>query len=663
MMIQGYLIFHLNLAYSSIETESRAEIIKKCYWPLLELVESTDIPIGIELSGWTLNQIASIDPAWVVAFRGLLMEDRCELIGSGHSQIIGPLVPYEINQWNQRLGLEAYTRVLAMRPKIALVNEMAYCSSLVEIYRDAGYAGFIMDRDNVRLALGMEDQPMSQVPTHALGSKGGILPVLWSDSVLFQKMQHFAHGDIPLAVYLACVRKRIENGERLLPIYCNDAEIFDYRPARFREEQPTHAEGEWTRLKRALQALEQTTGMHWCSPSAALAATNRTLKRRVSLLVSAVQPLPVKKQAKYNVSRWAVTGRNDPWINTMCHRLTKRLKDIPVVRQRPADWQSLCELWASDLRTHITATRWQQACDNLSSLADTLGSSLDYGYEEVRTIGNPVHSFEGMNVEGFALSRDSENVLLSVETKTMRLVLNLRRGLTVHSLSFLSQDFVPVVGTLHHGYFNTISLGADYYSGGVIVEQPDQHRRVTDLERVEPEIIEVGEGLQFVVHISTCFGEIVKTVTVHRSRESISLGYGFHRWQRMRGVIRVGMFTLLPEAFAGPITLACVNGGSAQEYFLVDRPCDHSAASSTLVSCTMGLGATDGTLVVGDNTRRLTISWDPSQCAVMPMIMHKLAKPNALTRILFSLQEMDETARPGGRVGAITFHVSSSCGQ
>jgi len=659
-MIQGYLIFHLNLAYSSIEIESRSEVIKKCYWPLLELVESTGIPIGIELSGWTLRELAAIDPAWVRTFRNLLTEGRCELIGSGYGQIIGPLVPYDINHWNQRLGVEEYQRLLAIRPTIALVNEMAYCSSLVEIYQDSGYAGFIMDRDNVRLALGIEDQPISKVPTHAMGNKGEISPVLWSDSILFQKLQHFAHGDITLALYLAYIRQRIENGERLIPIYCNDAEIFDYRPGRFREERPIHTEGEWERLKRALEEIERTIGVRWCSPSVALAATDQTPERRVSSLVSATQPLPVKKQAKYNVSRWAVTGRDNTWINTMCHRLTNHLSGIPVAEQRSADWRSLCELWASDLRTHITERRWRHACNNLGSLAHTLGVALKYGHEEAQPVGTPVQSGEQANIEGFALSRDSENILLSVETKVMRLVLNLRRGLTVHSLSFLSQDFTPVIGTLQHGYFDTIALGADYYSGGVIIEYPEKRRRITDLERVEPEIIEVRDGLQLLVRIPTSFGEIVKTVTAHRRRESISLGYSFPRWQRMRGVIRVGMITLFPEAFTDPITVACVNGGPAAEYFTLDRPCDHSAVSSTLVSCMTGLGATDGTLVIGDRTRRLVIGWDPAQCAVMPMIVHKLAKPNPLTRIIFSLQEIDESARPGGRVGAVVFQVSAA---
>ena len=57
MMPKGYLIFHLNLAFSSIEEDRWADVITTCYHPLLDLIEKTGIPIGIELTGWTLKQI------------------------------------------------------------------------------------------------------------------------------------------------------------------------------------------------------------------------------------------------------------------------------------------------------------------------------------------------------------------------------------------------------------------------------------------------------------------------------------------------------------------------------------------------------------------------------------------------------------------------------
>ena len=33
-----FALFHLNLAFSSIEEEQRSDVIKRCYWPLLEQI-------------------------------------------------------------------------------------------------------------------------------------------------------------------------------------------------------------------------------------------------------------------------------------------------------------------------------------------------------------------------------------------------------------------------------------------------------------------------------------------------------------------------------------------------------------------------------------------------------------------------------------------------
>src|SRR5580765_4789787 len=86
-----FAFFHLNLAFSSIEEERRADVIARCYWPLLDLAERH--VIGMEISGYTLEEIAARDPKWISSARELIAFGRIELIGSGYSQMIGPLVP------------------------------------------------------------------------------------------------------------------------------------------------------------------------------------------------------------------------------------------------------------------------------------------------------------------------------------------------------------------------------------------------------------------------------------------------------------------------------------------------------------------------------------------------------------------------------------------
>jgi len=647
---RAYSVFHLNLAFSSIAEEARPKVVERCYHPLLDLVESAGLPLGIELTGWTLQQVREMDPGWVGRLRRLIDAGGCELIGSGRTQLIGPLVPHAVNVWNQRLGMEIYERVLGTRPRIALVNEMAFSSSLVDLYRESGYEGLIMDRDNVRLALGIEDRPLSEVPTHALGPGGASLPVLWSDSILFQKLQQVAHGDIRESDYLEYLHGRIEAGDRLLPLYMNDAEVFDYRPSRFGSESQLHSEGEWRRVERVFAAVTEREELEWLSPTEALASVSA---RRESSLVSAAHPIPVKKQAKYNLGRWAVTGRNDTWINTMCQRLAGHL--VTGGDDDPDIWARLCDLWATDLRTHITEDRWEQARRDLAGLADELGVALDYALQTPPG-GGP----EPPTLDGIEVTRDAEGILLDIETTSIRLTLNLRRGLTVHSLGFASQGFTPVVGTIPHGFFSTIALGADFYTGGVVVEIPGEQLRITDLEWVQPSFEQVGNGLRIGAEIDTSHGSIVKTIALDAEAESVTIGYSFPGWERPLGTIRVGTLTLMPGTFQGPIRIECANGGPGREVFAVDDQFDHTRATSRLISSSAGLGATDGSIVIGDGERRIEASWDPGDGAVLPMLSHEPSHPADLTRLFFSLLEMDDTAHAGGPVGSFSLTIRSS---
>jgi len=657
-MKKAFLIFHLNLAYSSIPASARIDVIRRCYHPLLDLVSDTDIPVGIEFSSWTLRQIQMHDADWVNRFRQLLHAGRCELIGSGYTQLIGPLVPYEVNVWNQRLGIEDYRTILVSTPRLALVNEMAFSSGLIGVYKGAGYDGIVMDRDNVRLALGIENEGYESVPSIALGTNGEALPVLWSDSILFQKVQRYVHGDITLDDYMSYFRNRAAVSVRPLAVYCNDAEVFDYRPGRFREESALNNGGEWERVRQVLDLIGGSEGVKWLSPSEAIRDSVVVAPGPGCILSSITQPVPVKKQAKYNLSRWAVTGRNDLWINTLCHRLYR----TPQGSRQPEHWRSLCELWASDLRTHITSDRWQEAGEKVSQLCGALGIRADYTEREEDSkdcvAGTPLSAGAQFSVGEFKVACNSELIYVSIESPWVRLVLNLRRGLTIHSLAFKTHSFVPIIGTVPQGYFDSIEYGADYYSGGVIVELPAEHRRVTDLEQVVPSLCHDAGSLLISCVVETAKGPIAKRYLISERGELVDMNVSFRGWSRPHGIVRVGTVTLLPEAFGSPLSLECANGGDSIERFELNRECDHTRPSSSLVSSTTGFGATTGVLSIGDKSRRLEIKWDPAQCAAFPMIIHRNIKPRSLTRLMFSLAELDDTSRPEGGFPIFGFRLS-----
>lgn len=613
-MTQGFLIFHLNLAFSSIKTEARPEVIRKCYWPLLRLAESTGITIGIELTSWTLRQIELLDPMWVKRFRQLLQSKRCEVIGSGWSQIIGPLVPYEVNFWNQKLGMDAYQESLGITPKLALVNEMAFSTGMVDVYAEAGYQGIIMDRDNVRLALGLGHTPLSTTPTHALGCGSLSLPVLWSDSILFQRLQRAVHGDIPISEYIEYVKQRADQDNAVLPIYCNDAEIFDYRPGRFATESRFHSEGEWERLQRICRRLTEDLDINWCSPSQASEIQAATSKPNICHLTSASQPIPVKKQAKYNINRWAVTGRDDLWLNTSCHQIHQEL--MRGGDRSRESWEVLCELWASDLRTHITADRWDQSVKRVAEIRHGLG--MDNRASEVKHSGRSRQELSDFSLPSSAqIDQDEEGMLWTIKMPSLHLVLNTRRGLAIKSLAFKSHGFEPVVGTLPQGYFSSIELGADFFSGGVLIEVPGERSRETDLEWVLPGIEQIGQELLISVRVPLAKGFLEKTIGIDLVDERIWLRYEFQQFERPLGIVRVGLFTLLSDLLLFPLTLSCVNGGPELELFQLNSEANHGAASSTMVSSTTAFGATDGQLLITDH-KTVGLDFDGSLMNAQP---------------------------------------------
>lgn len=141
-------LFHLNLAFSSLEEKDQAEVVRRCYRPALELVEQADFPIALEATGWTLRRIAALDPGWIEDARALLAAGRLELVGSAHAQCAAPLLPAEVNVWNLRLGRETYAELLGASPRVALVCEQAYSPGLVPLYLAAGYEAIVVDWDN-----------------------------------------------------------------------------------------------------------------------------------------------------------------------------------------------------------------------------------------------------------------------------------------------------------------------------------------------------------------------------------------------------------------------------------------------------------------------------------------------------------------------------------
>jgi hypothetical protein len=625
-----FAVFHLNLAFSSIEERERSAVIERCYWPLLALA-ATHGPVGVETTGYTLEEIEARDPQWIGRFRELIEQGKIELVGSGYAQLIGPLVPARVVANNLKIGNDCYKRLLGRVPTLALVNEQAYSGGLVGHYLDAGYHALLMDWDNP--AAHHPDWPTEAryLPQRAQGADGRAIALLWTNTVAFQKLQRYAHGDLVLEDYVSFLAEKRSETARVLCLYASDAEIFDFRPGRYRTEEKLSDISEWSRLALAFSSARELAGAKLVLPSAALALARP--EEKPLRLETAAYPVPVKKQRKYNLTRWAVTGRDDIGINAACQRIYAAL----VRNNAPeADWKTLCRLWASDFRTHITEARWAQYCRELETM-------------EARFATSPLAA--PAKIRGMA----TDQRFIDIATPSLFARLDRRRGLAIQSLVFTGDDRASI-GGLPHGHFDDIALQADWYTGDCVYERPGEPK-VTDLEWAETKVErhccctypEEADGDVLVAGlIPTPLGPIEKRLRFHADEPRVDFDIQFHWDELAKGSLRLGHVTLLPDAFDWRrLRLTTHNGGKESETFaLHGRTVEHGAPVSFLVSASCGLGLTEGWAELSDGKRAVRIEVDRETAPLLGLLTHREVGGSLFCQLILTMLELDDTSRP-----------------
>ena len=76
MKKKTFLFFHLNILYSSIDEVLRKKIILDCYYPILKIAQNYNIPINIEASARTLQEIERIDKKFIPSLKKLIKENK-----------------------------------------------------------------------------------------------------------------------------------------------------------------------------------------------------------------------------------------------------------------------------------------------------------------------------------------------------------------------------------------------------------------------------------------------------------------------------------------------------------------------------------------------------------------------------------------------------------
>lgn len=631
-----YTVFHLNLAFSSIEKSERPTVVERCYWPILRL--ANEFPIGIEATGYTLHAIEAIDADWIRELARLIKAGKVEFVGSGAAQVIGPLVAPEVTRKNLELGNRDYQDLLGVQPTLALVNEQAYAPSLLPLYADAGYKAVMMDW--AEASSHHPEWPADLVARPQMVAGGGVeLPVVWSDAISFQKFQRYAHGELSADEYFEFLLLQFQKGVKALPLYTSDGEVFDYRPGRFGTEAELSVNLEYDRINLLMQATANSGAAKLVLPSESL----QVLDPNVAPISveTAMAPVTVKKQRKYNLLRWAATGHNDLAINTHCWRMLDALK----AKEDASDdeWRTLIEAWASDYRTHITAKRWNAFQDTLQPLPAR---------------PTPENAARADVPDDIDIAFDGR--FYTIHMSGRHLVLSARRGLAVQALG--TGDYAGAVagapgpnspvGTLAHGFYDDITYGADFYTGHMVFEPHDSHK-VSDLNRCEPQhwYDAARRALVFEAKIDTARGPITKTVRWYWDTGRLEYEYDFSWPERQWGSLRLAHVTLNPRAFdARTLYFASHNGGELLERHSLWHEdglmaFDHGRPVSKLVSASTGLGMTGGEILLGDSRRAVRLTMDRSDAAGIGMVAVQPVKDSFFVRALISLQETDETAK------------------
>ena len=621
-----YSVYHLNLMFSSISIEKRLDVINSCYWPLLKLCDN-NFKIGIELTGNTLEIINALDKKWVNKFRSLLKSNKIELIGSGYSQIIGPLVPSKVNDWNQKLGLEVYKTLLDTVPCTALINEMAYSSGILEHYVNNGYSNIIMEINN---SIEIHKEWKLNIPNIVENQFGDSLNIIWVDSIAFQKFQRYISDEIDYDNYIKYLNNYPSN---LIPLYTSDAEIFDFRPGRFKEESNlSNSISEWKKIKKLYESLK-LLDYDYIFPSELI---HEIKKKNICKIESTKKPIVVKKQDKYNINRWALSGRDDLNLNTKCYQLFDKIRNTTNKNH----WKSLCFIWSSDFRTHITDDRWL----NLENYIGKL--SIELNLKE--------NDFDMINSNDF-ISHNIYNRYISILKKNINVQIDTKKGNNINSL-FCKMNKLPLIGKIEHGYFDEISYGFDYFSGHSIIERLGK-RKITDLSSNKIEYYKDNQIESFINYSSDSCYKITSKIII--SNNDLTLEKLIVSSNREKSIIYPFNFTFIPDSWdENSLFFSTNNGGSKLENFFLNESFSHSKKHSYLISSIFGLGNTEGILIVGDKNKYIKFQLDLNKSFLIPTISFNKTNESFLLRISYSAQEIDETFRSNNNIQEIFSRIS-----
>lgn len=369
-----YTSFHANLKFSSIPEDQYSSVLDRCYWPALDLLEDYDVNLGFEFPASTLEIINDMDNGFTNTLKKYWYQSRSEVIGSGYSQNIFPLIPSKANLINLIQGNKVYEEILGKIPVTAYVNEQTYSDGLVGLYKEAGYKNLIADWDNAsKYSSFPKDYKYS--PKILVGAGKSKINLIWNSTISFQQFQRYIQGKISFEDYVKYLNSHYsKDHNRSFLLYAYDLEIFNYQPGHGDLLNSKDTLNEFHRINKLFEYIEEADHIEVITPNEVV----NKFKAQIEVSLGASEyPIQCKKQFKYNVTRWAVSGRENSRINSQCYKIFHLLNNIEFLNEnvtKKVDKSKIEELrleltnlWSSDFRTHTTDKKYIDFRNKLGS--------------------------------------------------------------------------------------------------------------------------------------------------------------------------------------------------------------------------------------------------------------------------------------------------------
>ena len=250
--------------------------------------------------------------------------------------------------------------------------------------------------------------------------------------------------------------------------------------------------------------------------------------------------------------------------------------------------------------------------------------------------------FAGHDASAVAQMESLEPNLSGLETVVK---FNVKRGMSIDALIFSNLSEKPLLGTIPHGFFESIDWDADFYSGGAQIDTgTDFYHDLTPVKN----LIRFSGPIRSVIEAVVSMGPLTekKRYDVYKTQPRMDIKQSFMISKLSSASIRTGIITLLPHGWnKDKLELITHNGGQIEErYPLTGQRVTHSEPVKTGVSSRSCLGATKGWTAFSDDEKTITISRNILSGHNVPLLRYEEIGGQFFARLYHSLGERDETS-------------------